>query len=303
VPFEIPEGLTWWRSRADGAAWLDSLPGIVEACIETWGLRLGPVFGPGSADRLVGYVAEATLADGTEAVIKVNFPDSECLREPDVLAFWDGHGSVRLLGSLPQHRALLLERLRPGTQLWEVEDDDEATRYAAEAMRRIWRPAPAQHGFDLLSDAAAHWAEVLLRDYDAAGAPFERRMLDEALEACRTLPSSQGELVVVHQDLHGGNILQAEREPWLVIDPKPLVGEREFDIASRLRDRRRELTKAHGARLVQSRLDIFVDELGLDRQRARLWGLVHTLAWAADEVTHQYNPRMLHAAKLIWGAK
>src|SRR4029450_6156266 len=103
------------------------------------------------------------------------------------------------------------------------------------------------------------------------GRPFERSLLDRALAALRELGPDQGEEVVLHQDFHGGNVLRAQREPWLTIDPKPLVGEREFDAASLLRDRRDEFAAdpRPGAR-IRRRLDQLT-ELALDRETLRGW--------------------------------
>jgi len=102
-------------------------------------------------------------------------------------------------------------------------------------------------------------------------------------KALRDLGPTQGEQVVLHQDFHGGNVLRAGREPWLAIDPKPLAGEREFDAASLLRDRREELDRdaAPGAR-VRRRLDQLTFELGLDRERLRGWAIAHALAWGVS---------------------
>jgi streptomycin 6-kinase len=119
---------------------------------------------------------------------------------------------------------------------------------------------------------------------ERAGRPVERTLLDAALEALRELSRSQGEQVLVNQDLHGDNILAAQREPWLIIDPKPLVGEREFAVAPIVRsfelgDRRRDVTH---------RLDRVSSELGLDRERARWWTIGQPLAWAFGS---SYLPR------------
>src|ERR671938_824127 len=95
--------------------------------------------------------------------------------------------------------------------------------------------------------------------------PFERRLLDAALEALSELPGTQGEQVLLNQDLHGDNVLAAQREPWLVIDPKPLVGEREFGLAPIVRS----FELGHSRRDVEYRLDRLSTDLGLDRERAR----------------------------------
>jgi streptomycin 6-kinase len=109
-----------------------------------------------------------------------------------------------------------------------------------------------------------------------SGRPFERALLDAVLEALDELLGSQGEQVLVHQDLHPGDVLRAEREPWLVIDPKPLVGEREFAVAPIVR----ALELGHDRRLVLERLDRLTRELDLDRERARQWCVVQTIAWS-----------------------
>ena len=117
-------------------------------------------------------------------------------------------------------------------------------------------------------------------------------LLDTALDALRTLPASQGEQVLVHQDLHGDNVLRAEREPWLAIGPKPLAGEREFAVAPIVRSS--EL--GHGRRHVEHRLDRLCGELGLDRERARLWSLAQTIAWCFDG---EYSEQHVETARWL----
>ena len=117
------------------------------------------------------------------------------------------------------------------------------------------------------------------------------------MAACRELSGSQGESVVLHQDLHAGNILRAAREPWLAIDPKPLVGERPFDAAALLRDRLSGLAEPHARVLVGRRLDILVERHGLDRERTRRWGIAHALAWGVSGA--KVYPDMIVAARSL----
>jgi streptomycin 6-kinase len=276
----VPEGLGWWRGRPGGADWLDRLPEIVGTCAARWSLEVGSPFEPAT----ISYVAPARLPDGAEAVLKVNFPEPESEHEAEALRLWDGRGAVRLLASDPGERALLVERCVPGTTLWEIDDEDEADRIAAGVLRLLWWPAPSGHPFRLLADEAARWADELPGRWEHAGRPCERGLLDDAVAFLRAAGPDQGEQVVVHQDFHGGNVLRAEREPWLAIDPKPLVGEREFDTASLLRDRRDELTRdPSSGRRVRRRLDQLAAELELDRERMRGWGIAHALAWGLDD--------------------
>src|SRR5207253_8730888 len=89
-------------------------------------------------------------------------------------------------------------------------------------LPRLWKPATSPP-FRSLADEAARWSTDLMARWNTAGRPFKERLVDAALEALRSLPSSQGEQVLLHQDLHDANVLAAERQPWLAIDPKPLV--------------------------------------------------------------------------------
>jgi streptomycin 6-kinase len=158
-------------------------------------------------------------------------------------------------------------------------------------LPRLWKPAGAP--FRPLAEEAAWWVSCLPKEWEEAGRPFERRLLDAALDALRTLAPTQGEQILLHQDLHAGNVLSAEREPWLTIDPKPLAGEREFGIAALVRGG--EL--GHSPRDVVHRLDRLTDELGLDRERAGGWALGQTIAWGVKHDNHAEVGRWLLEAR------
>jgi len=287
---EVPERLGWWRDRTGGAAWLASLPQLAEECAERWSLRLGEPFGQGH----VSLTAPATLSDGGQAVLKLNFPEEESAYEADALTHWRGEGAVRLLEVDRERNALLIERAGPGTSLWEVEDDEEATLIAASVLRRLWlRPPPEDHPFRLLAGEAERWTAQLRSDWEALGRPFEQRLVDAAAAAARELAGSQAKLAVCHQDLQGSNVLKARREPWLAIDPKPVVAEPAFDVASLLRDRRWSIDRA----TIQRRLDLLAAELDLDRDRMQGWGLVHALHWGVGPA--KIEPDLVECARLL----
>jgi streptomycin 6-kinase len=225
-----------------------------------------------------------------DAVLKINFPHPESVREPDALAHWAGDGAVRLLARDDARRALLLERAEPGTPLW-AEADDAATHAAAEVLGRLHaRPAPAAP-FTALADEALRWARELPRRWEAHGRPGSAAVVAGAVRELPELARSQGPLVVVHQDLHGGNVLRAARGP-LAIDPKPLAGEAAFDCAGLIRDRRPALlAHPHPRMVLERRLDILTRTLSLDRERVRAWAIAHALAWGLEE-------RAVHPAHL-----
>ena len=284
-PVRVPAGLLWWRSQPGGADWLARLPRLVAECCAQWDLAPGAPFTP----TTISYVASVTRADGTPAVLKVNFPEPESEHEAAALAHWDGAGAVRLLGSDSGRRALLVERCLPGDQLWSVADEAQADVDAAAVLQRLWAapPPPAGHRFRTLAGEARRWADELPARWERHGRPFDRALLDRAVGWIgELLATSDGRGdVVLHQDLHGGNVLRAARGPWLAIDPKPLAGERAFDLASLLRDRRPELAAdPHPARRVRRRVDRLGEALDVDRERMRRWAVVHALAWGlADD--------------------
>jgi streptomycin 6-kinase len=237
------------------ARWRECAPAIAEAVADEWGLTLGAPYAPGA----VGHVVRATTADGAPAVLKVSFADRETEQEPDALEAWGGDGAIRLLRRDDDRSAMLLERCEPGTFLSSL-DGEAALDVLIGLLPRLWRPSP--DGFHTLEDEVAYWIDERLESY-AAG-------------LARELLPAQGDLVLAHQDLHGDNVLAAEREPWLVIDPKPLAAEREFAVVPIVRSP--EL--GHSKRGVLYRIDRLSDELGLDRERVRAWVIVQTTAWS-----------------------
>jgi streptomycin 6-kinase len=230
-------------------------------------------------------------------VLKINFPHRESLSEPSALRHWDGNGAVGLLDEQEDMRALLLERCIPGEKLWDI-PDLAATSEVIGVFERLWdRPAPDDL-FEPLSSAAVSWAEHFEAILAVPRGPGERALVEGALMFLSTEPSGDRADVVLHQDLHGGNVLKRGSE-WIAIDPKPLAGEREFDTASFIRDRRDELTSDPDAgSTVRRRIDILSEHLGLDRARVKGWALVHALAWGSDPAGELYPEHAL-AARLI----
>jgi streptomycin 6-kinase len=222
-------------------------------------------------------VVAAELPDGGEAVVKVNLRDLETEYEGDALERWGGRGAVRLLAHDRERGALLVEHCRPGTQLWAL-PDEKATEIAAEVLEQLW--VPADRPFRRLEDEAARWAKDLPRR------EVDEGVVDRAISFLREAGPTQGESVLLHQDLHGGNMLLSQRG-WLAIDAKPLVGEREFDVASLIRDRRPATKKQ-----MERRLDYLVERLGLDWERTHGWAIAHAVAWNG-------SPAMVECARRL----
>ena len=87
---------------------------------------------------------------------------------------------------------------------------------------------------------------------------------------------------LIHTDLHFHNVLAADREPWLVIDPKPLSGDPHYEVAPLLWNRWDEL-EGDVRRGVRARFHAVVDAAGLDEDRARDWVVLRMVVNAMGE--------------------
>jgi streptomycin 6-kinase len=238
----------------------------VQTAAERWSLTLGEPYEQGAA----GYTVRAETGDGTPVVLKLVHPHRESEHEADALEVWAGDGAVRLLDRDETGNVQLLERCEPGTPLSSL-DQDAALDVLIGLLPRLW--VAAGEPFHTLAHEAAWWASYLPDEPH-----HDPRLMDAALAAIRELAPTQGEQVLLHQDLHGENVLAAQREPWLVIDPKPLIGEREFAVAPIARS----FELGHTRRDVLHRFDRLTAELGLDRERARGWTIAQTVAWSSS---------------------
>ena len=217
-------------------------------------------------------------------VLKVQLPHDESVHEAEALRTWNGDGAVHLIEHDARGHAFLLEECVPGTYLADAGLADPLG-ILTDLLSRQWKPVGKP--IRVLSDAARQWALHLPQAWERAGRPCERRLVDAALDHLEALPQTQGEEVLVNQDLHGHNVLAATRQPWLVIDPKPLRGEREFALAPIIRS----FEFGHSERAVRMRLDRLSSELGLNRDRVLGWTVGQTMAWsfASDYREHHHE--------------
>ena len=275
---EIPESFfrgTVEREGERGACWLETLPALVADLLEQWECELdGPVTHGG-----VGLIVPL-LGNQCPAVLKVSFPHPGNASEPDAFEAWDGRGAVRLYARADEHFAMRLERAHDST-LAEVTDNDEVARIAGELHRRLAIPAPPD--LPRLSDRAEEWEESLLRDAEELPHNLPRRSVDAAVATLRELGREQPE-IVVHGDFHARNILRADREPWLAVDPKGYVGDPAYDGGTLLGARVRELAREDDfAKAALRFLDAFAESAELESARVRRWAgyrAVESLLWS-----------------------
>lgn len=242
--------------------WIGRLPGTVAELAQWWSLEVGPPFQPGGE---TSWTAPAHDAAGREVVLKVGWAHPEIEHEADGLRAWAGAGAVMLYDT---HRAgdtnaYLLERARPGTELRRVLAEDRQDEVVAGLLRRLWRTPEQGHPFRPLAQMCAMWAD----EYETYPNPLlDRGLAREGLLLFRTLPAQADENLLLVTDLHAGNVLAAEREPWLVIDPTPYVGDPTYDPLQHLLNCRGRLDADP-----KGLTDRFADLCGVDPDRLRLW--------------------------------
>ncbi|HIG17680.1 MAG TPA: kinase, partial [Candidatus Handelsmanbacteria bacterium] len=219
----IPEGLARnCSSQPSRRDWLARLPALVAELQARWSLTLGAPYEAGAA-----WVAPVT---NRPAVLKLGMPHMEADQEIAGMQFWDGEPTARLLDLDVDYNALLLEQCDPGTPLGELPEAEQDVIMAG-LLRRLWRVPAEPHPFRPLSLMTQHWSEEARQKRDNW---VDVELLAEGLRLFEELPRTAPEQVLLATDLHAGNVLQAQRQPWLVIDPKPFVGDPAYDATQHL---------------------------------------------------------------------
>jgi streptomycin 6-kinase len=188
----------------------------------------------------------------------------------EALRWFNGQGVVRLLDADPQQGVLLLEHLRPGTPLTRLEDDEQVTEIAIRTLCQLWRPVSQEHPFPTVAGWAGDLQKLRARFAGGCG-PFPPRLVEQAEGLFKELLQTGSEPVLLHGDIHPQNILRSERQPWLAIDPKGVVGDRLYDAADFLCSLPQLPGDVQRKAFVERRLNQLVELLGFDRQAILGW--------------------------------
>ncbi|EKX62170.1 hydroxyurea phosphotransferase [Streptomyces ipomoeae] len=274
---DVPEELAETQEEINGEAgraFIANIPHLAAGFLDRWGLRLD---GPSMHGMCALVLPVIRTTDNTPAVLKLQILDDESEGEPVALRIWNGDGAVRLLEYDDETGTMLLERLDPARMLTYEPDSRKAVLVVAHLLAHLTStPAPPtmRRLGDIAADLLRRTPPVLERIADAA----DRRLIADCAAAVREVIDDPGDRLL-HWDLHFGNVLAADRAPWLAIDPKPLAGDPAFDLWPAL-DNRFEPDEIHW------RFDAMTDVLGLDRERARAWTLgrlLQNVIWNVEE--------------------
>lgn len=254
-----------------GRDWLERLPMVSGELVTRWRLRpSGRAYGGGTHALAI----PVTCSDGVAAVLKVPVVDDENHFEAAALRCYGGNGAVRLYEADPGTGALLLEHAQPGTPLSDDPDRDAAIDIMCALLRRLRRPPAPSQPFPLVRDLVERWSTDWSALYDRHDRPFSDRLVRQALILARQLGTPEAHEVLVNRDAHLGNALAAQREPWLLIDPKPLVGEPAFDGGYLLLDLLGGAATADAASYLADRV---AAGLGVAAPRVRAWALARAV--------------------------
>lgn len=216
--------------REDGRAlWLAGLPREIEDIAARWSLTLDDPYEPGG---VTAWVAPATSAELGDVVLKIGSRHMEGADEAAGLREWNGDGAVRVFvdeSLSPTTTAMLLERCVPGTALSECPEDEQDV-IIARLLRRLWRAPSDPRSFRPLQEMCDYWADCFERKLtEGRGDGIDPDLAREGVALFRSLPASASDERLLCTDLHAENVLASGREPWLVIDPKPFVGDPTYD--------------------------------------------------------------------------
>ncbi|MDQ0887068.1 streptomycin 6-kinase [Paenibacillus sp. V4I9] len=277
--------------------WLRNFDRLIYDCEKRWQMKMMSPF-----DLSFNFVAPAIRKDGTEVVIKLVIPGDEFVSEVDALTLFNGNGIVKIIDVDIAKGILILERLIPGQTLASLESEDEAAHIASQVMKKLWIPAPSNSSS---IPTTMHMEEKLINIYKRnieGHGPITKDILHEAVDTYRSMNAMPDKPFLLHGDLHHYNILMAAREPWLAIDPKGLIGDREYDVIQYLLNK---LPNGDSTHVIEKRIDIFVKELNLDKKRMLSWGFAHSVlatCWTVQE-DGRYNAPFFDAIHVFKSLK
>ncbi|WP_342220430.1 aminoglycoside phosphotransferase family protein [Rickettsiella endosymbiont of Miltochrista miniata] len=277
-----------------GKKWLDALPSFLSSYEKKWQFILEDFFNNASFN--VG--AAVTLTNGSPAVLKCSIPSKEFTNEIAALQHFNGIGAVKILRSDHHTGIMLLEKLTPGTFLEESSNEMQNTIISVDLMNKLYKTIQAEE--ISLFPSLANWFQGFDRLYQyfqGETGPFPKGLIDRAQAISKELLASMGPLVLLHGDLHYANILLSDKHGWLSIDPKGVIGEREYEIPFPRISEAGNVNKIS----IKHRLDQFIEVSGFDRQRILGWAFSKAAlaAWWSFEDNGEVWQPFLDCAEIL----
>ncbi|OOE12447.1 aminoglycoside phosphotransferase family protein [Fictibacillus arsenicus] len=276
------------KDKAD--EWLNNFDKMISLYEQKWGLTIHDPF-----DLSFNFVAPATRNNGEEAVLKAVLSDKEFRAELEVLQLMKGKGMVELLEYDLDQGVMILERLRPGHTLADIKDDEEAAYIASQIMKNLWVAAPKNSNMETVVDRENSLKRIARQHPNGFGL-IAKEKIEEALKLFEQLNREKNQPYLLHGDLHHYNILK-NGDSWTAIDPKGLIGDREYDVIQYLLNK---LPETKVKETIEKRINIFVKELDLDKERVLLRGFSHAVlstCWTIED--GNFNEKFLRTIEVF----
>jgi streptomycin 6-kinase len=268
-----------------GSAWMEGLPRVIEALERNWDIRVGDPFPCLSYN----YVAPAVTAEHQLSVVKIALPvdDPEIFGEAAYLRILDGRGCPQLLAEDMTAKGILIERAQPGRTLKELFEgrESDALPVLIEMMSKTREPVPADKSNLIILD---DWFEGLRRAKDT---PFPDDYAERAQSFYSDM-SAKSEKFLLHGDLHHENILSSERESYVAIDPKAIVGPLGYEISVFLNNHLWWIDgEASLAANLDAAVELYSEAFQMPEREVRQWAfcqMVLSTWWSFDEMSEDF---------------
>ncbi len=267
-----------------GKKWLKNLPEIIKQYEQKWDIVVSPPF-----NLSYNYVAPAKTSSGESVVLKISFPrNTEFISEIEALRFFNGNAAIKILREDLENGVVLLERAEPGERLRNISPDSKQISIVSEVLKKLHKLIPKDMAFSF--PTISDWAKAFERykeKFPKSSGPVPKWMFDKAESIFKEYIKDKKEQVLLHGDLHSDNILSSQRG-WLIIDPKGVIGEREFELGAYLRNPIYDYPKGSNYKKLESqRIIQFSQRLGFDKERILDWafacGVISILWFLEDE--------------------
>lgn len=217
------------------------------------------------------------------AVLKIGYPNSDFYNEFHALQDFQGKGMVKMLDFNKEEGWILLDRLMPGSSLHSVKDEEEVLSVFAHTAKRLWHKPVSTHPYPSVQS----WSKGIgrLRErFNGGTGPIPPELVVKAEALYPELLNTSTDLYLLHGDLHHGNILYSDSSGWTAIDPKGLIGEREYDCIQFMLNEWEKWDVP--IELLRYRTRILASLLSLSYERLISYGLCHAIlsaCWSVDE--------------------
>ncbi|AOS64131.1 aminoglycoside phosphotransferase family protein [Actinoalloteichus hymeniacidonis] len=266
------------RFGPQAASWLAEVPTVAAQLASRWGLTLGEMFESGASS----VVLRCRWRDGIPAVLKLT-PDRALLaKQVEMLRVFEASGRVpAVLATDAEVGAMVLEEILPGTEATDLPAVDLPERWAELLGDLHAVPVPADWPWDLRGRFAESFERVGKRlDDPKVGARIDAATWQRAIRRCETLLNTQTAPVLLHGDLHLGNVLDGGPSRGLVaIDPKACVGDPCFDAVD-------YVVEGAGQEGIEARCLRVATACGLDADRLLEWSRVVAPMFAVSHLAY-----------------